>query len=188
MTLIDAYAHQFEVTDSRVLLVDAHPAAVLEGLERLELGRPATDAIQSLGIADRIALAPTLLEARTGGEHVYGLVWRVEGAAPARLEPHEVRTFAGPGHVKVIWDLRVQAGGETGTTLSSTARFIATDDAAREHLRAAWGLIGAVATALSKRALTALKRYAEDHDEPSSSGSAEIPRNAPAAAELRLAA
>jgi hypothetical protein len=31
----------------------------------------------------------------------------------------------------------------------------------------AWGLIGAVSAVLAKRALTAVKRYSEDLDEPS---------------------
>lgn len=161
MRLIDAYADQFDVTDTRVVLVDADPAAVLEALEHLDLAAPATSAIRALGIANRIALAPTLLDAGAGAERVYGLVWRIDGGAAARIEPGEVGTFAGPGHVKVFWDVRVRPGAESGSTLSSTARFVATDAAAREHLAAAWGIVGAVSAVLSRRALTTLKRYAE---------------------------
>ena len=90
-------------------------------------------AIEALGLTDRLVLAPTRLESREG-EHVYGMA-------------------AGP--VKVIWDLRVEPGAESGTTLSMTTRFVSTDRSSRESLRAAWGVLGPVAAALSKRALSA---------------------------------
>jgi hypothetical protein len=48
--LIDTHARRFDVTDTRVVLVDASP----------------------LGFADRLTLTPTRLEARDG-EHVYGM-------------------------------------------------------------------------------------------------------------------
>jgi hypothetical protein len=67
--------------------------------------------------------------------------------------------------VKVIWDLRVEPGPESGTALSMTTRFISTDHFSRERLGAAWGVVGPVSAALSKRALAAVKRYAEDRDE-----------------------
>jgi hypothetical protein len=43
-----------------------------------------------------------------------------------------------------------------------TTRFVSTDHASRERLRAAWRVLGPVAAALSKRALSAVKRSAED--------------------------
>jgi hypothetical protein len=64
--------------------------------------------------------------------------------------------------VKVIWDVRVEPGPESGTALSMTTRFVSTDDSSRESLRAAWGVLGPVAAALSKRALEAVKQCAED--------------------------
>jgi hypothetical protein len=67
-------------------------------------------------------------------------------------------------YVKVIWDVRVQPGPESGPTLSMTTRFVTTDHSSRERLRAAWSVLGPVSAALSKRALAALKRYAEDQD------------------------
>ena len=70
-----------------------------------------------------------------------------------------------PGYVKVIWDVRVEPGPESGTTLSMTTRFVSTDHSSRESLRAAWGVLGPASAALSKRALAAVKRYAEDQDE-----------------------
>jgi hypothetical protein len=141
--LIDTYARTFDVSDTRVVLVDASPEAVLAAGERLEIVRTVGQAIEALGLADRLALAPTLLESRDG-EHVYGM--------PA-------------ASVKVIWDVRVEPGPDSGTTLSMTARFVSTDHSSRERLRAAWPIVGPVSAALSKRALAEVTRHAEDHDE-----------------------
>jgi hypothetical protein len=136
--LIDTHARRFDVTDTRVVLVDASPAAVHAAGERL---------------ADRLVLAPTRLESRNGEEQIYGMAARLDGAPDH------------PGYVKVIWDVRVEPGPESGTTLSMTTRFVSTDRSSRESLRAAWGVLGPVAAALSNRALAAIKRYAEDRDE-----------------------
>jgi hypothetical protein len=61
--LIDTYAHTFDTTETRMVLVDAHPATVLGGVERLELARTVVHAIEAVGLADRLALAPTRLDA-----------------------------------------------------------------------------------------------------------------------------
>ena len=126
--LIDTYAPTFDVTDTRVVLVDASPAAVLAAGERL---------------AGRLALAPARLGSREG-EHVYGMA---------------------AGSLNVIWDVRVEPGPDSGTTLSMTTRFVCTDHASRERLRAAWAVVGPASAALSKRALAAVKRHAEFGDE-----------------------
>jgi hypothetical protein len=150
--LIDTHARRFDVTDTRVVLVDASPAAVHAAGERLELAHAVRQAIEGLGLAGRLVLAPTRLGSREG-EHVYGMAARLDGA-------HDR-----PGHVKVIWDVRVEPGPESGTTLSMTTRFVSTNRSSRGSLRTAWGVLGPVAAALSKRALAAIKRYAEDRDE-----------------------
>jgi hypothetical protein len=155
----------FDVTDTRVVMVDAQPAAVRRAARRLELARPVVQAIEAVGLADRLALAPTRLDSREGEEQVYGMVGRLHGVLAERVEPHELAAFDRPGHVKVIWDIRVKAGGETGAILSTTTRFIATDPSSRDRLRAAWGVLGPASAALSKRTLAAVKRYAEDQDE-----------------------
>jgi hypothetical protein len=152
--LIDTYADGFDVSETRVVLVDAQPSAVFDAVERLDLSRTVVQAIEALGLADRIALAPTRLESRKGEEHVYGMAVRLDGAS------------ARHGCVKVIWDVRVEAGGESGTTLSTTTRFVSTDHSSRERLKAAWGVLGPAAAALSKRSLAGVKRYAEDREEP----------------------
>jgi hypothetical protein len=178
--LIDAYARPFAVTQTHVVLVDADPAAVADGLQRLPLSNPATAACEALGIMDRLAAGPSQLAARGTYERVYGLIWRLPPGRPVRLEPHDIGGFAAPGHVKVFWDVDVSAGALDGAVLASTMRFVATDEAARTSLLAAWALVGGVSTALCKRALATLRRYAEEHDEPAS--------GAPTATDLRLVA
>jgi hypothetical protein len=186
--LIDTYAHTFDVTETRVLLVDAHPAAVFGAVERLELARTVVQAIEALGLADRLALAPTRLESGKGEEHVYGMVGRLDGVAAERVGPRDLGAFDRPGYIKVIWDVRVEAGDETGTILSTTTRFVSTDHSSRERLGAAWGVLGPVSAALSKRALAAVKRYAEDQDELPSLGAVDVPRSRRQAPTFALAA
>jgi hypothetical protein len=178
--LIDAYARPFDVTQTQVVLVDAHPATVAAGLRRLPLSNPATAAIEALGIAGRLAAGPAQLAARGAYERVYGLLWQLAPGQPVRVEPRDLGGFAGPGHLKVIWDLDVRAGALDGAVLACTTRFVATDDTARASLLTAWGLVGAVSTVLSNRALATLRGYAEENDASA--------LGAPSAANLGLAA
>jgi hypothetical protein len=178
--LIDAYARPFDISQTQVVLVDAHPATVTAGLGRLPLSSPAIAAIEALGITGRLVAGPAQLAARGAHERVYGLLWRLAPGQPVGLEPRDIASFADPGHVKAIWDVDVRAGAQHGAVLASTTRFVATDDAARASLLTAWGLVGAVSTVLSKRALATLRAYAEEHDEAAF--------DAPIAADLRLAA
>jgi hypothetical protein len=186
--LIDTYAHTFDVTETHVVLVDAHPAAVFGAVERLALAHAVVQAIEALGLTDRLALAPTRLGSGNGEEHVYGMAGRLDGVPAVRVDPHDLGAFDRPGYVKVIWDVRVEAGGETGTILSTTTRFVSTDHASRERLGAAWGVLGPVSAALSKRALAAVKRYAEDQDELPTLGSVDVRRSRGQASKLAVAA
>ena len=152
----------FDVTDTRVVLIDADPDTVLDAVERVEPARTVGQAIEALGLADRLALPPMQLEAVEGREYVYGMAWRVESGATEAVAPQHLRTLERPGYVKVIWNVRVEAGGETGTMLSTTTRFVSTDEVSRERLAAAWAVVGRASAALSKRALAAIKSCAED--------------------------
>jgi hypothetical protein len=178
--LIDAYARPFDITQTRVVVVDASRATVAAAVQRLPLSIPAIAAIEALGITGRLAAGPAQLAVRGAHERVYGLLWRLAPGQPVRIEPRDIGGFAGTGHVKVIWDLDVRAGADDGAVLASTMRFVATDDSARASLLTAWGLVGAVSTVLSKRALATLQTYAEEHDE--------LALGASAAADLRLVA
>jgi hypothetical protein len=181
VTRIDEYARTFDVTDTLVVTVDAEPQTVRQALDRLDLAASAARALDALGVADRAALAPSPLAAAPGPELVFGLVWRLAGPATT-IAPCSVPAYDVPGHVKVIWDLRVRPGALEGALLSTTRRFTATDDAARARLLTAWGIIATIANSLSRQTLTAIKRYAEDRDgdvdhaaSPVSSGSLPAP-------------
>lgn len=164
--LIDTYARSFDITETQVALVDAQPATVAAALERLPLSGPATAAMDALGIAGWLAAGPAQLATRGRYERVYGLVWQLTTGTPVRLEPQDIPNFEEPGHVKVIWDVEIAPGAHDGAVLSSTRRFLATDDPARASLLTAWGLVGAVSAVLSRRALATLRSYAEELDEP----------------------
>jgi hypothetical protein len=90
---------------------------------------------------------PVALLAAAGSERVYATAWR---------------------GVKVVWNLRVTPGGESGAVLSATTRLVAGDDAARERLLGSWGAVGPVTAATARRALAAIKRYAEEQEERAS--------------------
>ena len=174
---IDCYAQSFDVTDTLVLAIDEEPERLREALEILDLTSPAVRALEALGATDRLALAPTLLAIESGPALVFGLVWRYDGPAVA-VDPARVRAFDIPGHVKVIWDVRIRPDGLEGAVLSSTRRFTATDDAARARLLDGWGVIGTVAKSVSRRILATVERHAEECAErgrATGSRSAEMP-------------
>jgi hypothetical protein len=152
----------FGVKDVRVVLIDASPAKVLDAVERLESAASVAQAIDSLGLADRVALPPTRLDTAGGHESVYGMAWRIDGGPAETIAPEDLAGFTRPGYVKVVWDMRVEAGGETGTMLSTTLRFVPTDQESRERLGVAWSVVGPASAALSKRVLAAVKESAEE--------------------------
>jgi hypothetical protein len=164
MNQIDTYAPTFDATETRVVLVDAAPGTVLDAAAGVDVARTVVEAIEALGLGDRLALAPAPLAAGPR-EHVYGMAWRVDGGPAERVHPQQLRAFDRRGYVKVLWDVRVEAGSETGTMLSTTTRVVSTDDESRERLETAWSIFGPVAAALAKRALTAVKESAEAQDE-----------------------
>ena len=94
--LIDAYAGAFDITQTQVVLVDADPATVAPGLQRLRLSSTATAAIEALGIGGRLAAGPAQLAARDAYERVYGLLWRLAPARPAGPPPRHIGAVAGP--------------------------------------------------------------------------------------------
>lgn len=67
-----------------------------------------------------------------------------------------------PGRVDVVWDLRAEPDAEDGCYLTSTRRFVASDEGSREALFASWRLVGANADAIARQTCRAIKRAAED--------------------------
>jgi len=134
--LIDTHAPAYEVTNTYVVVIDAEPGTVVAGVNRLDLGTKP---------------APVRLPGGDAHERVHELTWRVDGCL---------------SRIRAIWDVRVEGDGEGGTILSTTTRFVATDDVARERLLGAWGEIGRATRKLAKAALDAVKRYAEELEGP----------------------
>jgi hypothetical protein len=187
MNQIDTHAPSFDATETRVALVDAGPETVLDAAERVDVARTVVQAIEALGLGDRLALAPARLAAGSR-EHVYGMAWRVDGGPAETVLPQQLRAFDRRGYVKVFWDVRVEAGSETGSLLSTTTRVVSTDDESRERLEAAWSVFGPVATALATRAITAVKELSEADDELPAVGTLHIPAGHRRASGLAVAA
>jgi hypothetical protein len=135
MPAIDAHAPAYDITDSHVAVIDAAPEAVLTSLDRLGFSREVA------------VLQPARLHSADESERIYALAWPVAD-----------------GFVRVVWDARVEPHGDAGTALSTTVRFIATDESSRERLRASWPLAGPVSAAIAARALATVKRDAEEDD------------------------
>jgi hypothetical protein len=163
--MIDAHAPTFDVSTSYVVSVDAEPAAVLAGLDGLALAQPVARTIALFGATERFALEPSALEPATGRERVYGLAWSVDGAT-APVPAGELHALDEPGYIKVFWDVRVNGDRDTGTYVSTTTRFVATDATARHRLLSAWRVLGPVSADLARRALASIKRAAEGAGEP----------------------
>jgi hypothetical protein len=187
MNQIDTYAPKPDVTETRAVLVDASPEEALAAAARIDVARTVVQAIEALGLSDRLALAPAPLAAGRR-EQVYGMAWRVDGGPAERVQPQQLKAFDRPGHVKVLWDVRVEAGTESGTLLSTTTRFVCTDDESQARLAAAWAVFGPVAAALSKRALDAVKECAEADDVPAPVAPVRIPAGHRRASGLAIAA
>lgn len=186
--MIDAHAPTFDVTTSHVVAVDAPPDAVIAGLDSLELAQPVARTIELLGSARRVALEPTPLVPARGSERVYGLAWHVGRGATARVPAGSLGAFAEPGYVKVIWDVRVKSLEDVGTYVSTTTRFVATDETARDRLLGAWRVLGPMSSDLAKRALASVKHIAERRSEPLAYGAISgFPRPTPQPSLARVA-
>ena len=159
---IDEHCGTYDVTDTIVTTLDVELPVALEALDRVDLGAALGRTVDSLGFAGRLSSAPELLDAQSDDQRVYGLAWRTSASGSgADFEKTSLAELDGPGHVKVVWDVRARPTTAGGTVLSATTRFVATDDAARELLLDAWGAIGKAARQLVRQALRAVKSCAE---------------------------
>jgi hypothetical protein len=149
--MIDSHAHTYDVSTSHVVAVDAEPEAVLAGLDSLALTGAVTETI-----------APAAGRAR-----VYGLAWKLDDATAVEPVPGpQLGAFSAPGYLKVVWDVQVAGDGDGGSYVTTTTRFVATDEAARQRLRSSWRVLGPLSADLARRALGSLKRLAEGTGEP----------------------
>ncbi len=132
--LIDVHAPQHDVCECLVVHVNAETSDVLDVIDRdPAIARDPFAGVKVLG--------------RSRRERLFGLTWS---------------PVPGAGSVDVVWDLRVEAGEDGCCHLSSTRRFIASDDAAREALRSNWRQIRGSADMIARLALRTIKRAAEE--------------------------
>jgi hypothetical protein len=149
------------VSETRVVRVEATPAATMDAFDRIKVGDRLLGAVHALGFGERLTAAPdpppeagtargTTTLPGAAAERVCTLSWRLgEGTV-----------------VTARWELRAKADGEEGVLLSATTRFLTSDAAARERLHTAWGIIGPLARELSRRWLAAIATLAEETSEP----------------------
>jgi hypothetical protein len=133
-----------EIRESVTMFVDAPLAAVREALARTDVTGPALRTLDSLGVAERAALAPTVMDANVDGVRS-GLIWRLEPDASTGAVPVSAfESFAAAGHVKLSSEVSVRLAGDGRTVASVTTRVAATDTvlAGRAHPSTRRPLIG----------------------------------------------
>jgi hypothetical protein len=151
-----------DISESRMIALDASAASTFEALCRLNLTDSAMRLLHALGATGRAALLPSVLPSRQGVAQRLGFVWRVDGAAAEGIPREAFDAFQTPGHIKVSVDIRVKPAATGRAYLSAWTRFDATDDTARVRLLDGWAAFGTVASTVVNRTLARVKAYAED--------------------------
>jgi hypothetical protein len=150
-----------ELRESVTTFVDAPLAEVREALARTDVTGPAQRVLDSLGVAERVALAPTVVDASVDGVRS-GLIWRLEPDASTGAVPVSAfDSFAAAGHVKLSSEVSVRLGGDGRTVASVTTRVAATDSESDARLRAGWGIVGGFVRTLAKRTLDGIREQAD---------------------------
>jgi hypothetical protein len=145
------------VTESLTLVAGADEDDVLDALSRIDPTGPVAAQLAALGVGDRLVLAPSLLDRRSGALSL-GLVWRVRDLGLARrMDPAEFESFDRSGHVKIRWDLTLARGFLTVRTT-----FLRTDDAARTALLDRWTVVRGFAAGVVRRTALTVSSLAED--------------------------
>jgi hypothetical protein len=154
-----------ELRESVTVFVDACPGTVRDALGRTDVTRQAERFLESLGVWDRAALEPTLLE-ETSHAVRWGFIWRHDADALGEdASPWAFETFDGPGHVKLSSEVSVRLAADGRTVATATTRIVATDDETDARLRGAWGIVGGLVRSLAKTTLAAVKERAEELEE-----------------------
>ena len=150
-----------EIQESVTTFVDAPLAAVREALARTDVTGPALQTLDSLGVSERAALAPTVMDANVDAVRS-GLIWRLEPDASTGAVPVSAfESFAAAGHVKLSSEVSVRLAGDGRTVASVTTRVAATDTESDARLRAGWGIVGGFVRTLARRTLDGIKEQAD---------------------------
>jgi hypothetical protein len=154
-----------ELRESVTVFVDAAPVTVRDALGRADVTGQVERFLESLGVRDRAALEPTLLEESSQAVR-WGFVWRHDPhALTEEVFPWAFETFDAPGHVKLSSEVSARLAADGRAVASVTTRVVATDDDTDARLRGAWGIVGGLVRSVAKATLAAVKEQAEELEE-----------------------
>jgi hypothetical protein len=179
--LLDRFMPHYEVVERHHIGVAAPAAITLQAAKsgtldeslfvrsifrarELLLGaRPATTPSTAGLLAQMTAIGWRVLAEVPDREVVVGAVTQpwMPNVVFRGIPPEEFRAFREPGHVKIVWNLRVDQVTETLSVFRTETRVITTDDEARSKFRWYWARFSPGITLIRRAMLPAVKRDAE---------------------------
>lgn len=136
---------------------------VLMGLRGYGPRRKRTGASRGSSLKERLErFAFTLLDEKPGEELVFGLVgkfWRPDGGL-RRLSREEFAAFAEPGFGKAAWNLRLDPGPGSASTLSTETRVLCLGEGARRKFVFYWRFVEPFAGLIRWSLLRGIRRGA----------------------------
>lgn len=180
-SLLDRFMSDYEVVDRHHVRIDAPPdiafsaavemdllqSAIIRGIfkarelalrGRLRPGLPPTGLIEQMR-----ALGWSVLAQVPGREVVLGAATRPWQADPEfrALPPEDFAAFNQPDFVKIVWNLRADPVGHTGSIFRTETRATTTDAGARSKFRRYWSTVLPGIIVIRRIALRLVKREAE---------------------------
>lgn len=126
-----------DVSESYARTVEAPEAVAKAAAGSIDLVGPLVEALIAAGVEEHIATPCA-----------DGIVWRFDPA--------------GPGRLRIAWDVSVTPETEDASLVSIALHATAADDASRERLLESWPLIGSVAELHAQRLLHRIEALAEE--------------------------
>jgi hypothetical protein len=181
--LLDRFLPRWDVRECHRIRVHASPEATYAAARRLDLDRSwlaraifrgrewlfrqPGDARGHGPLVDQtLALGWGVLAEEPGHQLVMGAVtepWRADVRFRA-LPPGDFASFAEPGHAKIVWTLRVDAGppgGRPSSIFRSETRVKTTDPVSRARFRRYWAALSPGILLIRREALRLVKAEAE---------------------------
>lgn len=150
-------AQHVRFTDSPLIqaIFKAREAVLRAKPERAPQSLPLVQFAQSIGWR--------VLANRPGREIVFGAVtapW-MANVVFRGVEPADFARFREPDYVKIVWTLRADPAGASGSTFTTETRALATDAGAREKFRRYWATYSPGIVLIRVGALALVKSRAE---------------------------
>lgn len=188
--LIDGYLPHYDVVERHQIVVAASREATCRAMRDADFVRPLIPAAQSITqmrdvpkgilqtarralrlshdvrftLADALTGGFVLLGERRGRAIVIGAIgklWKPD-VTFLQFAPAEFRDFHEPKYAKLAAAFWVERYGEDKSVLRFEARVVATDDAARAHLRRRYRVVRPFTAIFMRRALASIKAEAEE--------------------------